>query len=199
MSDPFFVATAVASNPTRQAWADRFGMLASIGCAIHCAAMPLLLAYLPSLGLAWLADEGFHRWMAALCFALASAAFVPGWRKHRSLVPAVWGAAGLLLLTVAAFGFAGDCCSACSNNQTETATASACSDTNCPLCKAETPPPVATSSALSSAALGGSLLPLVTPFGGLLLVVGHVVNHRKTCLCHGSHCCPEALGAESVE
>ena len=40
--------------------ADWTGMVASIGCAIHCAAMPHVLAYLPALGLTWLADEGFY-------------------------------------------------------------------------------------------------------------------------------------------
>ena len=47
-------------------WTDRMGMLASIGCAIHCAAMPFVIGYLPSLGLTWMAGEGFHRWMANL-------------------------------------------------------------------------------------------------------------------------------------
>ncbi|MEZ6100979.1 MAG: MerC domain-containing protein [Pirellulaceae bacterium] len=85
-SEPVFGA------PPSSTWADRAGMVASIGCAIHCAAMPLVLAYLPALGLTWLSDEGFHKWMAAICFGLAAAAFVPGWRKHRSFLPAIWGA-----------------------------------------------------------------------------------------------------------
>ena len=39
----------VNNSPAHGSWADRAGMIASIGCAIHCAAMPLVLAYLPAL------------------------------------------------------------------------------------------------------------------------------------------------------
>ena len=42
-------------------WSDWLGVVAAIGCAIHCAAMPLIIAYLPALGLSFLADEGFHQ------------------------------------------------------------------------------------------------------------------------------------------
>lgn len=218
MSDPFFVTTAVAGvadNSTRQAWADQFGMLASIGCAIHCAAMPLVLAYLPSLGLGWLAGEGFHQWMAVVCFALAAAAFLPGWRKHRSLIPAVWGACGLLLLNVAAFGIEGGCCTACSNEQAQTASTLACTDASCTLCQEEAMPSTASGSLeldsvvsstvdagtvdSSTATYAGFPTFLITPFGGLLLVVGHVANHRKSCHCKGSKCCLEASDSESNE
>ena len=72
-------------------WADWTGLVASIACGIHCAAMPLLLSYLPSFGLNWLAHEGFHQWMTMLCFIFAASAFIPGWRKHKSLVPALSG------------------------------------------------------------------------------------------------------------
>ena len=58
-------ANVITLSP-RRAWADWAGLIASIGCAVHCAVMPLVLAYLPSFGLSWLADEMFHRWMAVL-------------------------------------------------------------------------------------------------------------------------------------
>ena len=59
-------------------WRDSLGIIASVGCAIHCAAMPFVIAYLPALGLSFLADEAFHKWMALACFLIAIAAFVPG-------------------------------------------------------------------------------------------------------------------------
>ena len=42
-------------------WSDWLGVIAAIGCAIHCAAMPLIIAYLPALGLSFLADEEIGR------------------------------------------------------------------------------------------------------------------------------------------
>ena len=71
-----------ASSGT-SSWRDWLGVVASVGCAIHCAAMPFVFAYLPALGLSFLADEAFHKWMALVCFLIAIVAFVPGIRKHK--------------------------------------------------------------------------------------------------------------------
>ena len=177
-------AATVAVSPGNT-WADTAGMVASIGCAIHCATMPLVLAYLPMLGLDWLAGEGFHQWMAMLCFGLAAAAFVPGWRKHRSFLPAIWGIAGVALLTTAAFGMEGSCCPSCVESS-NVAIGSTCSDETCTLCTATEH---ATESQSEPSSLLTGLAPFVTPLGGMLLVVGHVVNHRKSCTCPGNQCC----------
>lgn len=154
-------------------------MVASIGCAIHCAAMPLVLAYLPTFGLGWLASEGFHQWMAGICFVLAASAFVPGWRKHGSFVPAMWGAAGLLLLTTAAFALEDSCCAAC-----DPGGCVAAGEVECEICQLTEVDQAATASLSMS-----SFTPFVTPVGGLLLVIGHVVNHLKSCRCQGDACC----------
>lgn len=183
-------AASVSPSGTLADWA---GMIASIGCAIHCAAMPLVLAYLPALGLTWLADEGFHKWMAAICFGLAAAAFVPGWRKHGSFLPAMWGAAGLLLLTTAAFGLEGACCAACSTDSSNAVATHSCSDTACSLCRSTPSVESVSDSKLAR------LAPFVTPLGGVLLVIGHMANHRKSCICQGSQCCITTLETESDE
>ena len=91
-----------ATGPS--AWQDSIGIVASVGCAIHCAAMPFVIAYLPALGLSFLADEAFHQWMALFCFLIAIAAFVPGIRKHENmetgfrfpLLPLGWSSSPLL-------------------------------------------------------------------------------------------------------
>jgi hypothetical protein len=204
MNDVLLLANATDGLNPRGAWADWAGLIASIGCAIHCAAMPLVTAYLPFLGFEWLADEGFHRGMAIACFALAIAAFAPGWRKHRSLTPAIWGGAGLLLLTTAAFALEGNCCAACSTDDVAPPEATACNDASCPLCHAEeeaatgaepaaTPSTTTTSAATASTAdssgFSKSLVPFITPLGGLLLVVGHISNHRNSCRCQKNTCC----------
>ena len=178
----FASETPVTMLFPRRAWADWAGMIASIGCAIHCAAMPLVLVYLPTLGLSWLADEVFHKWMAVLCFGLAAAAFVPGWRSHGSFLPAFWAAAGLLLLTTAAFGLEGACCASCLGDE-PVASAATCVD--CSDCQSsETIVPA------SAPGIVSAWIPfLITPVGGLLLVVGHALNHLKKCQCRGSGCC----------
>lgn len=178
--------SAVREEFSRQAWADWAGMLASIGCAIHCASLPLLIAYLPALGLEWLAGEGFHQWMAGVCVILATTAFLPGWWKHRSLVPAALGGGGLLLLSIAAYGMEGRCCPSYSDELNETTASPACCDVSCDTCQQNRQ---ASAVHAEHAGFDGMLTPLMTPLGGLLLVIGHVVNHRKSCRCRPTHCC----------
>ena len=109
--------TTSSSKSVWMTWADWTGLAASIACGIHCAAMPLLLSYLPSFGLSWLAHEGFHQWMTVVCFVFAASAFVPGWRKHKSLVPAFSGVIGITLLSLSAFVFGDECCAAATGSQ----------------------------------------------------------------------------------
>lgn len=52
---------------------DLCGVAASVACAIHCAALSLILATLPAWGLSWLADKAFHRWMALLLVCMVFA------------------------------------------------------------------------------------------------------------------------------
>ncbi len=81
--------------------ADRVGFAASMLCAIHCAAMPLLLAILPTLGL------GAGGWVdldqAVVVFAtlLAAGTLTIGWRRHRA-----YRAWGLLLPALGLLWFA---------------------------------------------------------------------------------------------
>lgn len=179
----------------RSSLADWAGMLASIACAIHCAAMPILLTYLPALGLSWIAEEGFHQWMTLICFLLAITAFIPGWRKHKSFMPLVIGGVGLTFLTVSAFAIGDSCCPTISTDEQTVAAGSTdeqiavaedgCTDESCVFCHAEsTSESPEKNTSFASFALG-----LLTPLGGLLLVTGHVVNHRKHCQCRGQHCC----------
>ncbi|MGY0503837.1 MerC domain-containing protein [Luteimonas sp. e5] len=64
--------------------ADRVGFAASMLCAVHCAAMPLLLALLPTLGLGaggWVdIDQG----VVVFATLLAAATLTIGWRRHRA-------------------------------------------------------------------------------------------------------------------
>lgn len=104
---------SIAPNPdslTSQAYRDWLGVAASVLCAIHCAAMPFVVGFLPLLGLSFLAEPSFHKWMVGVCLALALLAFVPGWRRHHRLAPTLIGLSGLGLISFAAFAGPEDCC-----------------------------------------------------------------------------------------
>lgn len=184
-------STLRSNSAIGSAWRDWIGIVASIGCAIHCAAMPFVIAFLPALGLSFLADEAFHRWMALACFIIALAAFVPGFRQHRRLMPGVIGVAGLSLITYAAFGIAGDCCAACLPAATETA-ATLCTEACCEHCVTTATAGLEPTSAAGTSIVAASmvsptiltpLLPWITPLGGILLVSAHLLNRRYGCLC----------------
>ena len=76
---------------------DRFGAAGSLVCAIHCAALPLVIAMLPSLGVAkWLGD-GFERGFVLFATLLGLFSVIWGYRRHGAI-----RALGLLLLGLAA-------------------------------------------------------------------------------------------------
>lgn len=181
---------------SRSSWRDSLGIIASIGCAIHCAAMPFVIAYLPALGLSFLADEGFHKWMALVCFLIAIVAFIPGLRMHRNWLPVSIGGVGLIFITFAAFGLAGECCPSCEAASGPGIAAgtpageATTPDDGCQACEECD----SCSDSASEVTLGISsvdeerdmlakLAPWITPFGGLLLVSAHLLNRRFGCLC----------------
>ena len=188
--------TAIERRPRRVAWTDGLGMLASIGCAVHCAAMPFVIAYLPALGLSFLAEDGFHQTMAIACFVIALFAFLPGLRKHGSFKPLVIGGVGVSMLSVVAFGWAGECCPSC--EESPAANVAVSKDACCPDCESPSeteciePPPAA--SVPKAAGFFGAFLPWITPLGGITLVFAHLINHRLGC---AIGCCPTAAPEKS--
>ena len=157
--------------------------------------MPMVVSYLPLFGLEFLADESFHRWMAVICFVIALAAFVPGWRKHRKLVPAAVGAFGLGVISATAF-FSTDCCSSCESLLVadrpvlEASDPNACTESCCQQPDIESQN-LATGSDATLSQTPGQFLQAgftlwLTPLGGFLLITGHLLNHRSKCRCE---CC----------
>jgi len=186
------------SPPVDQTSADLAGLLASIGCAIHCAAMPLVIGYLPMLGLSWLADPAFHRVMAVVCFTLALGAFLPGWRRHGSLTPTLFGLVGVGLLSLAAFGLESECCAACAAAKPPQQPVKSCGDSGCSACVAEDTRAEPTG-AVAAASRFAWAVPFVTPIGGVLLIAAHVSNHRRSCACCDAGCSlDEARGVGPV-
>ncbi len=102
-------AQAVIAENGRLDW---LGVLCSFGCAVHCAAMPLVLATLPTLtSLKWLADPLFHQVVAVVCGILVARAILPGYRTHRDRRVLAAAGIGLSLLFIAAFILPDACCS----------------------------------------------------------------------------------------
>ncbi len=107
---------ALATTEFEEVRLDWFGVLCSFGCAIHCAAMPLLIATLPSLtSIQWLADPLFHQVVAVLCGVLVVRAILPGFQVHRDQRVVALAGIGMALLFVAAFVLPDACCSGISN------------------------------------------------------------------------------------
>jgi hypothetical protein len=77
-------------------YADRFGMLASGLCLVHCLAMPLLL--IPLFGLGHQGDA-FHRAMVVIVTLPVLLALIPGYLAHRH-----WRVLALGGLGLASFG-----------------------------------------------------------------------------------------------
>ncbi|HVR81175.1 MAG TPA: MerC domain-containing protein [Luteimonas sp.] len=80
---------------------DRLGATGSLLCAIHCALLPLLIALLPSLGIAVWLGEGFEHGFVLFATLLGLTSMVWGYRRHRAI-----RALGLLLTGLAALWFA---------------------------------------------------------------------------------------------
>ena len=81
------------TNPLPQrSLLDRVGATGSLVCAAHCALLPLVIAALPSLGVAVWLGEGFERVFVVLATLLGLFSVVWGYRRHRAV-----RALGLLL------------------------------------------------------------------------------------------------------
>jgi hypothetical protein len=80
---------------------DRAGMSASIACAVHCALLPVALAVLPALGLAWL-DSPWVDWsMVVVALWIALRAHRGGYRLHQRCLPAGVALAGIVIIVAA--------------------------------------------------------------------------------------------------
>jgi MerC mercury resistance protein len=78
---------------------DRLGAAASLTCAAHCAAMPLLIGLLPLVGLSFLAKEQTEWALVGLSFVIGSLSLIPSYaRKHRQLRPLMLFAFGSSLI-----------------------------------------------------------------------------------------------------
>lgn len=187
---------------------DRLGVIASVLCAIHCAATPILLLFAPAFGRIW-SHPASHWLVALLVVPLAAVMVWQGFRRHRRPWIVVMGGLGMgLVVTGAAIPYLGidqakvaeEHTGPASLHETPKAnveeeefvyvvgqddldgaeTPAACADTCCPSVGRE---------ADGNLRLHIPLASIVTTLGGLALIVTHLGN-----LC----CCCDSRNGKST-
>lgn len=181
-------------------WKDSLGIGASVLCAIHCAATPILLAVLPNLSLTgWMASPWFHQAAAFVCVILVASSIWPAYKKHKDGRVLGFSSAGLALIFGSAFIFPADCCSsgACSGHSVAGSSSTiANGHEDCAFCAAKaakesldpavqptaggTNSPETLLAGVSLTGFWNGMLHWITPVGGGLLVIAHYLNMRRS-------------------
>jgi hypothetical protein len=92
---------AAMSPPSQRRLLDRLGAYGSLLCAAHCALLPVVIALLPTIGLASLSGDGFERGFVVFATALGLFSVVWGYRRHRAVRALSLLIPGLLVLWTA--------------------------------------------------------------------------------------------------
>lgn len=79
-------------------WLDRLGMATSMLCAVHCAATALLMGALSAVGASGLGAPWVEMTFLTVSVVLGAISLGHSVRRHRSAQPALWFAAGLVML-----------------------------------------------------------------------------------------------------
>jgi hypothetical protein len=184
-------------------WKDTLGIFASVACAIHCAATPILLAFLPALKFTeWMASPQFHQAAAIVCVSLVSISIWPTFRLFRDFKVLGLSTAGLGLVIAAAFFLPDQCCSHGVNHGDHSHTTgsspvkeiSHAGHSHAGHSHADhSHGSEITLASTFPTDLLASLQPWMTPLGGLMLVLAHGLNLRRRfasckrgCACHQS-------------
>jgi len=77
---------------------DRLGVVASVGCAIHCLLMPVVLSLSAVYAHLLPTEEHTHRVLAVAVSCIGAIALGRGYKKHRKLSPLLLMAAGLCFI-----------------------------------------------------------------------------------------------------
>lgn len=91
----------------RGPWLDVLAVGASAVCLLHCLALPLVFAALPTLAAAFDMPPAFHVWLIALTVPLSSIALWRGWIIHHSRQAIQMASIGALALIAAVLGAEG--------------------------------------------------------------------------------------------
>lgn len=84
-------------------WLDQTGIAASLACAIHCAALPLVTTLLPLVGLTFLANPLVEILMLGLSLCIGLIALLTAYRLHQQKLPISILLMGFLLIGLGHF------------------------------------------------------------------------------------------------
>ena len=147
--------------------ADFLGILCSVSCAVHCAALPIAMSLLPTLAsLHWLSDPLLHQVIAITSAIFVLQSIVPGLGRPSNSYILPVTATGLVVLFLAAF-ILPDGCGALGNHQHVGRTLLTMPQISILLGSN-------TTSFLAVQAL-------LTPIGSTLLIAAHIMNIRARC------------------
>jgi len=83
---------------------DFWGIVISGLCVVHCLAIPILIFFLPVLGLKIFPQEDLtHVTLLAFILGVAGVSFVSGFRVHGKWQPVIWLVTGLVFIFFATF------------------------------------------------------------------------------------------------
>jgi len=151
---------------------DRTGVCASVGCALHCAAAPLLMLTVPALDGIW-AHPLTHLLIAGLVLPVATFALRRGYREHGSRWIVAAGGLGMLLVLLGAlWPFLPD---------SHAILATDGSGATCHDCC----PSIAVDEHTGDWSFRVPFASLVTLLGGIALVTAHLGNLRHCADAHG--------------
>ena len=184
-----FVGQLYTMEKNSNQWKDGLGIIASVTCAIHCAATPILLAFLPALKFTeWMASPIFHQAAAVVCASIVSLAIWPAFMRFRDYRVLTLSTAGLGLLIAAAFFLPDKCCSRSLASVSSTdASTDVHAGHNHPTDILDNHASTALTPSFASLDLMARAQPWMTPLGGLLLVLAHGLNLRRR-ICSGRNC-----------
>jgi hypothetical protein len=90
------MTTAIGSP--RAAGLDLAGVLTSALCIVHCLAAPVAAGALATAGIALWDERPTHVALTVAILVIAIIALVPGWRRHRQVLPLALAALGVVAL-----------------------------------------------------------------------------------------------------
>lgn len=80
---------------------DKVAISLSMLCLLHCLAVPLLIAVVPSVAAMAFTDESFHLWLVLAVFPTSIYALTMGCKRHKQKKVVMLGGIGLTLLVLA--------------------------------------------------------------------------------------------------
>ena len=84
---------------------DQLGMVASLACAVHCAALPLVATVLPLIGMEFLANPAVEMAMICLSAVIGFWSLTGSYSLHKKVVPLLVLLAGFFVIASGHFLF----------------------------------------------------------------------------------------------